>query len=173
MLCLLSEGGGFNPLEFAPGATLWTWIAFLLALPLMWKFVFGPITQALAVRDQKVEDSIKAADDAKQAAELQVAAAKQELEQARAEGRRMVQEALTRAERQAADALREAKVEAERQLKKAREAIDAERRQALQEIRAEVVNLTMQASTRVLQRNVDEPTNRKLVQDFLGNVAKN
>lgn len=165
MFCFLNEGGGFNPLEFTPGAALWTWIAFLVALPLMWKFVFGPITEALAARDQKVEDSIKAADDAKRAAEQQVAAAKQELEQARAEGKRMVQDALARAERQAADALREAKVEAERQLKKAREAIDAEKRQALQDIRAEVVGLTMQASTRVLQRNVDDQANRKLVQE--------
>ena len=173
MLCFLSEGGGFNPLEFAPGAALWTWIAFLLALPLMWKFVFGPITDGLSARDQRVEDSIKAAEDAKRSAEQQVAAAKQELEHARAEGKRMVQDALTRAERQAAEALREAKNEAERQLKKAREAIDAERRQALQDIRAEVVGLTMQASARVLQRSVDDQANRKIVQDFLANVGRN
>ena len=174
MLSLLFEGqGGFRPLEFVGGATLWTWIAFVLAMPLMWLFVFGPITKALASRDQKVEDSIKAAEEARKAAEQQVVAAKQQLDEARAEGRRMVDEALARAERQGQEALRAAKAEAEHQLKKAREAIDAERRQALAEIRKEVVGLTMAASARVLGKSVDDTQNRKLVQDFLGEVARN
>ena len=168
---LLAEGGGFNPFEFAPGAAVWTLVAFLLALPLMHKFVFGPILQALEKRDQKVEDAILAADEARRRAEEQVAAAKQQLEEARAEGRRMVQDALSRAERQAQDALREAKVEAERQLKKARESIDAERRRALADIRQEVVQLSIAASSRILKKSVDDQSNRALVQEFLGSVG--
>ena len=53
----LVEGGGFNPFEFATGATFWTWVIFLLSLPLMWKVVFGPITHGLAARDQQVVDA--------------------------------------------------------------------------------------------------------------------
>lgn len=171
MTALLAEGGGFNPFEFVPGAAIWTLVAFLLALPLMHKFVFGPILVALEKRDQKVEDAILAAGDAQKRAEEQVAAAKQQLEEARAEGRRMVQDALLRAERQAQEALREAKAEAERQLKKARESIDAERRRALMDIRQEVVQLSIAASSRILGKSVDDQTNRALVQDFLGSVG--
>ena len=167
-----AEGGGFNPLEFHPGAAVWTILAFLAALPLMWKFVFGPISEALGARDRRVEEAIKAADDAKREAMQQVAAAKQELEKAQTESRRLVQEALTRAERQGQQALADAKLEAERQLKKAREAIDGERRRALAEIRNEVVGLTMAASERVLGKSVDDQSNRRLVQDFLGQVSR-
>jgi F-type H+-transporting ATPase subunit b len=86
-------------LEFAPGATIWTLIVFFVALPVMWKFVYGPITKALEDRDQKVEDSILAADKARKDAEAVRIAderAKQELQKARdtiaAEKRQALQE---------------------------------------------------------------------------------
>jgi hypothetical protein len=59
-------------LEFIPGATIWTWIAFVVALPVMWKMVYGPITKALEDRDRKVEDAIAAAEVARQQAEQQM-----------------------------------------------------------------------------------------------------
>src|SRR5688572_29004142 len=99
-------------LEFSPGAMLWTWIAFLLGLAVMWKMVYGPITRALDARDQKVEDAIVAADVARKEAEAQMARAKAELEKAQADGKRMVEEALARAERQAAEAVHAADVRA-------------------------------------------------------------
>ena len=49
-----SEGGGFNPLDFGfAGTTFWTWVIFLLALPVMWKFVFGPIERTSTGKVQK------------------------------------------------------------------------------------------------------------------------
>lgn len=154
-------------LEFASGATIWTLIVFVAALPVMWKFVYGPITKALEARDQKVEDAIKAAEVARQEAQQQMAAAKAELDKARADSKRMVEEAMARAERQAAEAARAADEKAKAELQKARDAIAAEKRQALQEIRTHVVELTMQATGRLLQAKVDDPTSRRLVEDFL------
>ena len=164
--------GGFNPFEFAPGATIWTWAIFLLSLPVMWKFVFGPITSALAERDQKVVDAAKAAEDAKREAERAVAAAQTELEQARSEGKRMVQEAVARAERQGQEERTKAKAEAQQQLDKAREEIEAEKRRALLEIRREVVDLAIASAGQILHRNVDDETHRGLVTDFMKGLEK-
>ena len=55
-------------LDFAPGAMIWTFLAFGVGLIFMWKFVYGPITAALEERDTKVEDAIKAAEVARQEA---------------------------------------------------------------------------------------------------------
>lgn len=166
-----AEGGGFNPFEFAPGAAIWTWIAFLLALPLMWKFVYGPITKALADRDLKLEDAIRSAEEARRKAEEQVAAARKELDAARVESQRMVQEAVARAERQGQESLREAKNEADRQLRRARETIEAEKQKALVEIRKEVVDLSIASAKRILGREVDDAAQRKMVQEFLTGVV--
>jgi F-type H+-transporting ATPase subunit b len=145
-------------LEFAPGAAIWTWLAFLIGLP-------------LTDRDQKVEDSIQAAQKAQQAAEQQMAAAKQELDKARLEARRMVEEATARAERQAADAAKAADERAKVELQKARDAITAEKRAALQEIRQHVVDLTIAATGKLLQQGVDDAANRRLVADFVGQAG--
>ena len=160
-------------LEFAPGAMLWTWIAFVIGLIFMWKFVYGPITTALEDRDQKVEDSIKAAEVARQEAEAQMAKAQGELAEAQANAKRMVEEAMSRAERQAAEAVREADERAKAELQKARDTIAAEKRQAVQEIRAIAVDLAIQATGQLLQQEVDAAKNKPLVEQFVqaaGNV---
>ena len=167
---LLAGGGeGLGPLlDLRPGAWLWTWVAFLIGLPVMWKMVYGPITRALDARDQKVEDAIVAADVARKEAEAQMAAAKAELQKAQEHGKRMVEEAMTRAEKQAAEAVRVADERAKAELQKARETIAAEKRQALQEIRILAVDLTISAAGKLLQHEVDADKNRPLVQQFLG-----
>ncbi len=170
---IADEGGDFNPFEFAPGATFWTWVIFLGSLPLMWKFVFGPITRALADRDQAVVDAARAADDARLKAEEAVAQAREEREQARAEARKMVAEATARAERQAQEAQKTAQAEADRMLQKAREDIDGEKRRALVEIRREVVELTIASTGRLLQKEVDDDAHRELVNRFLGELGGN
>lgn len=164
---LLLASDGFNPFEFVPGATFWTWVIFLGSLLPMWKFVFGPITKALADRDAKVENAIAAADTARRQADEQMAAAKTELERARNDAKRMVDEATARAERQAQDALAKAKDDADRQLRRARDEIAAEKQKALAEIRNEVVDLTIQSTGRLLRREVNDDAHRQVVTDFL------
>ena len=157
-------------LEFSPGAMIWTFIAFFIALPVMWKFVYGPITTALEERDKKVEDAIAAAAVARKEAEAQMAQAKAELQKAQADGKRMVEEAMARAERQAAEAVRLADERAKQELQKARDTIAAEKRQALQEIKALAVDLTIAATGKLLRQEVDAQKNRPLVQQFVANA---
>lgn len=164
----LAEGeGGFNPLEFTPGAAFWTVVIFALALVPMWKFVFGPITKALDERDRKVDDAIAAAEKARREAEEQVAVTKSELEKARREAREMVAEATARAEKQAAEELAKAKAEADRQIKQATADIDAMRRRALEDIRREVVDLSIASAGQILQRDVDDAAHRQFVDQFV------
>ena len=54
-VALLAAGDGkFNPLDpNGAGNLIWTLLIFLLALPFMWKMVFGPISAALLERDAR------------------------------------------------------------------------------------------------------------------------
>jgi len=168
---LLAGGDEPRPLnallEFAPGAMIWTLIAFVLGLLVMWKFVYGPITTALEARDRKVEDAITAAEQARKDADAQMQQARAELQKAQENGKRMVEEAMARAERQAAEAVRVADERAKAELQKARDTIAAEKRQALQEIKALAVDLTIAATGKLLQQEVDAGKNRPLVQQFV------
>lgn len=162
------DGKGLGALlDFIPGATIWTWIAFLVALPVMWKMVYGPITKALEDRDRKVEDAIAAAEVARKQAEQQMAEAKAELDRARADSKRMVEEAVGRAERQAAEAQRAAEERMKAQQAKAAAEIEAQKRAALQEIRNQAVELTLAATRMVLHKDVDDEAHRRMVKDFV------
>jgi F-type H+-transporting ATPase subunit b len=172
-LGMVAEGGGFSLFEkFQAGAATWTIVIFLLSLPLMIKFVFGPIVSALYDRDHKVEAAAAAAEEAKREAVAAVAKAQEERELARAEARKMVQEAQTRAERQAQEALDAARAEADRQMDKARADIEAAKRRALLEIRQEVVNLSIASAGKILRHDVDDAAHRQLVDEFLGSMAE-
>lgn len=162
-----AEGGGFDPFQFAPGATFWSIVIFVGALLPMWKFVFGPITRALAERDRQVVEAAQAAEQARKDAEAAVAAAKAEQDNARAEARRLVDEATARAERQGEEALRRAKEEADRQLANVRAEIDVLKQKALQEIRGEVVALAIGSARQILGKEVDQAAHQRLVGDFL------
>jgi F-type H+-transporting ATPase subunit b len=166
-----TEGGGFNPFEFAQGATFWTVVIFLLALVPMRKFVFGPITAALDERDRKVDEALAAAERARREAEEQTAATRAELEKARVEAKAMVQEATSRAERQAQEELARARAEAERQLQRARQEIDAQKQKALEEIRREVVDLAIGSAGAILRRDVDDEAHRRFVTEFVSNAG--
>ena len=164
-------GGGFNPLDPSMGgATFWTWVIFLVSLPVMWKFVFGPITRALEARDRKAEDAIGKAQEARTAAEKARVDTMAQLEQARAETGRLVAEARERAERQARELIESARAEAARSLEKARTEIQAEKTRALAEIRDEVVELSISAAGKILKRDVNDDAHKGFVKDMLAGV---
>ncbi len=162
------EEGGFTLFQWTPGVAIWTLIIFGLSLPLMIKFVFGPITRALEERDQKVERAAVAAEEARKRAEEAVVKAQQELEQSRAEARQRVEEAVQRAGRQAQEEVAKARAEIERERQKASEDIEGAKRRALMEIRNEVVNLSIASAGRILKKDVDDQVHREFVDEFLG-----
>src|ERR1700752_2857419 len=64
------EGGGFNPIDPAAGGNLfWTWVVFLVAVPLIWKVVMEPVSKAREERDLKPGRAIAAAEKASREAE--------------------------------------------------------------------------------------------------------
>ncbi len=165
--------GEFDLFQWQPGVIIWTLVIFGLSVPLMIKFVFGPIVRALDDRDQKVESAAVAAEEARKAAEAAVARAESDREEGRAEARKMVQEAQTRAERQAREAIDSAKAEADRQIEKAQQEIDAAKRRALLDIRQEVVNLSIASASKILRSDVDDDAHRRMVEDFINSPSEN
>ncbi len=171
LLAAAEGGGGFNPLEVNFGLSFWTWVIFLLALPFMWKVVFGPITRALMERDERAEGAIAKAEEAQAGAEKARQEAEQQLTAAREEAQRQVRDAMARAEAQQKELLAKAQAEAERERARALADIEAERRRAIAEIRDTVVDISLQAAGQLLQREVKDDDQRKFVSGFIGDLS--
>ena len=164
-------GGGLNPFDPASfGGTLWTWVIFLAALPLMWRVVMGPITKALEVRDGKASQAIVDAEQARDEAAKARDEVAAKLVDARAEIAKELAEARTRAVAIVDGAKVEAQAARERELEAARRAIQAEQAKAIAAIREEVVDLSMSGARAVLQRNVGGDDDRRMVSELVGNL---
>jgi F-type H+-transporting ATPase subunit b len=165
---LIAEGAEFNVFDMnGAGNFIWTLVIFFAALPLMWKFVFGPISSALVERDAKASEAIHAAEAASEAAERSRAEVEIALGNANAEAKKIIAAATARAESRERDIVENAKKEAEAMVTSARNQIDAEREKAIAQIRSEVVDLSLKAATEVLGRTVGGDDDRRLVEDIV------
>jgi F-type H+-transporting ATPase subunit b len=159
-----SEGGGFNPIDFAAGGNLfWTVAIFLVSLFFIWKVVMGPVSKALEERDAKAERAIAAAEKASRDAAEARAKLEVTLGEAQASAARLVTEARAKAEARGHEIVEAAKGEAAQLVEGARKAIRAEQDKALAAIRSEVVELSLHAASKVLERNVGGEDDRRFV----------
>jgi len=155
------------------GLIFWKSLAFLIFLFLLYRFAWGPITEALQEREETIDASIKRAEEAlKEAKQMQKAN-----EKARREAEQKAQQILRDA-RESAEALRNEEVEKTREKirqmqEQAQAEIEREKQGALKELRDEVADLAIQAAGRILKEDVDGDRQRKLVHDFIDDLPKN
>lgn len=165
--------GGFNPLDVSAGSFIWTLVIFAIALPFMWKVVFGPITAALYERDVKASEAAQAAEKAREEAAKVAAKVEVALGDAQAEAARHLVTARERAEARENDIIEQAKREATAMIDGARTQIHAEQEKALAAIRAEVVELSLSAASKVIGRSVNSEDDRRLVGDLVAEQQEN
>jgi F-type H+-transporting ATPase subunit b len=145
-------------------------VNFLLLLYLLNRFLFKRVFALLDERAQKIKKGLEDAEAAARDREL----ARAEREAAVAEARKEANEMIARATKIAEDTrneiLADARAEAEKVSAKAREEIVAEKDKAMAEIRGQVAELALAAAGKLVRREMDDPTQRRLVEDFLADV---
>jgi F-type H+-transporting ATPase subunit b len=156
--------GGFNRIDLATGGNaFWTIVIFLVSVPLIWAIVMGPITRALEERDAKAERAIAAAEQASREAADARAKLEVTLGEAQASAAKLVAEARAKAETRGHEIVEAAKGEAAQLVESARKAIRTEQDKAIAAIRNEVVDLSLRAASKVLDRNVGTDDDRRIV----------
>ena len=142
-------------------------INFLLLLYLLNRFLFKRVLRLLDDRQSRISQGLEDAETAARDRELARAEREAALAEARREAEAMVQRAAKTAEATSAEILAEAKASAEQITARAREEISAEKDRALAEIRGEVADLALEAAGKLVGAEMDGPTQRRLVKQFL------
>lgn len=170
---LVSEGGeAFNPLRLTDFTNaVWTIVIFAASLPLMWTIVWGPMARVLEQRDAQADQAVRAAEAAKAAAEQARADVENRLTQAQKESAKMIADARAVGEAQGREVLAAAQDEAQRTLERAKAEIEREKSKALSEIRETVVDLTLEAATKVVGRSFEDADQRRFVEEFVSGGA--
>jgi F-type H+-transporting ATPase subunit b len=162
--------GPVNLLSPNAGLMFWTLLIFLVLLVILAKFAFKPLTAAVEAREAALEKAIKDAQADREAAAKHLAEQTKALDAARAEAQRMIAESRTTGEKLRNEMLEQTKHQQAELLERARVEIDNERKRAVADLRREAVELAVAGASKVIERNLDDQTNRKLVESFLATV---
>ncbi len=166
-----AEGGGglLNP---NTGLMAWTLIIFVTLFLLLRKYAFPAIVAAVEARERALEEAITSAKrDREEAAKL-LEEHRRQIEAARADAQRLIAEGGKAGEKIRTDMIEEARRQQQEILDRARQEIGLERDRAIAELRREAVDLAIKGASKVIERNLDDDTNRKIVEDFLAGLQQ-
>ncbi len=171
-LALSDEGGGLSSLfDVGQSSWLWTILIFLVALPFMWKVVFGPIARALDERELRAREAARAAEQAREETRHMQEAIQSDLEAARREAAKAVAKAKARAEAREREILAAAQEQAQRDRARAREEIERALSAAREELRGEAVRLGVLVAEKVLEREFAPADQERLVRALQAELA--
>ena len=154
------------------GLMFWTLLIFVALWLVLRKYAFPAIFAAVEAREKALEDAIAAAKrDREEAAKL-LEEHRRQIDAARADAQRLIAEGAKAGEKIRADMIEQARHQQQEILDRARQEIGAERDRAIAELRREAVDLAIKGASKVIERNLDDETNRKIVEQFLGDLQK-
>jgi F-type H+-transporting ATPase subunit b len=164
------SGSGGNILTPNGGLMVWTLVIFLVLLFVLSRYAFRPITAAVAAREKSLEDALEQAKTDRAEAAAHLAEQRQLLERAHGDAQRLLAEARTTGDTVRQQLLAQTHAQQQELLERARKEIDDERMRAIADLRREAVDLAILGAGKVIEKNLDDATNRKLVDEFLAGL---
>jgi F-type H+-transporting ATPase subunit b len=162
--------GPVNLLAPKVGLMFWTLIIFLILFGVLAKFAFKPLFESVEAREKALEDAIEGAKRDREAAAELLAQQRALLEAGRADAQRFIADSRAVAEKMRSEMLAETKHQQEAMLEGARRSIEGEKVAAIAQLRRESIDLAIAGASRVLEANLDNTNNRRIVENFLGSL---
>ena len=167
-----AEGEGAGPLTVDGGLVIWTLVVFGLLLLVLRRSAWPVLLGAVRERERRLEQQIAEAEQNRAEAAALLDQHKKLLAAAHAEAQELLTKAKAVAEKERAALLAKAREEYEQLLTRARKDIGEEREKALLELRREAVELTIAATSRLLEAKLDSEANRRLVTEYLATLEQ-
>ena len=145
-------------------------IALIVMIVVVMVILYKPIKKTLDTRASYIEGQIKDANDAKAISEENAKISEQNIIDSRKKASEIIANANVIAEQQKEAIIEEANKQVIRMKQEAEEDILKAKEEAQKEIHDEIVNVALDASKEILQREINEKDNSRLVEDFLKEV---
>ena len=128
------------------------------------KFVWPPLTNAIAARQKQIADGLAAAEEGKQSLERSALKANEEINAARGRAAEIVAQAEKRVSQMIEEAKNAALDEGNREKAAAKAEIEQEVSRAREALRLQVAALAVSGAEKILRREVDAKTHADLLQ---------
>lgn len=144
--------------------------AFIILYLIFKKYVLGKVVKVLEDRHEKIEESLKTAEEIEKRSEQ----TNQEAEKIVAKARSDAETVIAKAHDEASDMIKEAESLAtkkqEKMLSEAEAKIEADVKKAKSELKSELLSLVGEATEIVLQEKLDTPKDQELIKRALSEV---
>jgi len=179
VFALLQQVANAVPEEAAPsgdlltpvgGLMFWTLVTFVILFAILGKLVFPKITAAVEAREKALEEAIEGAKADREAAAKALAEQQKQIEAARLEAQKIIVEGRQIGDKLRADMMEETHKQQQAMLERARQEIAAEKDNAIAALRREAIELAIAGASKVIEKNLDDQANRKIVESFLSSI---
>jgi len=168
----LGSGGGdgegkssFVTPEF--GLIFWTVITFVILAFLLSRIAWKPLLGAIQERERFIEDSLDSARKDREDAGKKLEEHKALIAEAHRERGKALESARQEGEKLKNEVLEQARAQREQLLRQTEDQVQAGLQQARAELRSFAADLAIKAAEKLLVKNLDDETQRKLVEDYL------
>ncbi|MEM9985456.1 MAG: F0F1 ATP synthase subunit B [Bacteroidota bacterium] len=157
-----------------PGLFIWTTIIFLVFFFLLRAFAWKPILNMIHEREERIEGSLKEAEEARAAMERLKSDNEALMKEARAERDKLLREANAMRESIIKDARNEAAEAAAQEREKAKQQIEAEKVQALNQIKETAAALAISVSEKILRKQLqDKGAQENYAKQLIDDLSQN
>ncbi len=161
-----------SPLKPENNEIIWGTLAFLVLFVAMWKWGVPAVRNMERAREERIRNDLEAAERAHAEADAEKVQYEAQIANSRNEAGRIIEEARQSAESVRADLIARAEEDAREIRERAQADIGNQRAQALAQLRDEVAALSIDLASRIVERNLDNDTNRQLVDSFIEQTAR-
>ena len=162
-----AQGGLLTP---HGGLMFWTLAIFLAVWFILSRYAFKPITAAVEERERLLEEAIAKAKADREEAQRILEEQRRHIDETRAEAQKLIVEGRMLGEKLRAEMIEETRGQQQEMLERARHEIEAEKVRAIAELRREAVELAIAGASKVIEKNLDNDSNRKIVESFLASI---
>ena len=155
----------------APWTIIFQIVNLFIQMVLIKKFLFKPINNIIAKRKEMAEAELTEARKAKEEADAAKEEYSKALSEAKQKAETIISEATVSAQVKNEAIIKEAEQEALRIRNRAEADIELERKKALNDLKNEIGGLAVDIAGKVVEREISEEDNRRIIEEFLEQVG--
>ncbi|OCA82398.1 ATP synthase F0 subunit B [Bacillus sp. FJAT-27225] len=158
--------------KFNNGDILFQLAMFLILLALLRKFAWGPLMGVMKEREQHIENEINQAEKSNLEAKKHLEEQRELLKESRTEAQALIENARRQGDVQREEIIAIARAEADRIKESAKLEIEQQKEQAVAAIREQVASLSVLIASKVIERELGEQDQQKLIDEFIQEAGK-
>jgi len=169
LLAAAAAKSGFTDINL--GTVIWAWVSFGITFFILSKIAWPMLARKMEERELRIAEGLRKAEEAEARARELAARQEQILEEARIQAQKFLAESRAMAENVKNEVLRTAQQEIAELRERAKKEIALEQAKAVEDLKRATVELTLEASARLLKRELQDEDHLRLAREVVEEVA--